>query len=384
MEGPFDQFNQALSNMIPVVLRKKQLEQDQQQFDTVMQQRQAKLMEDARQAELKAANDVIQSSMEQATTTGMELYKAGDIKGAKAALTAAERIRMQAGLPPIMQLDETGSVVLEPPKQQIKGTPSSEFMDVYYAGGGALPTMDQIAAREKMQQRPSQEGGGERFQLWDTGAGPQRFGTKSGKLEAIPGYEGTLRATHDPAIQGAKTGATQEARKEADLQAKLKEEAPKVKAKLYGLNQKWDNLTGEKGQKGLIDKAISQIGPFTTGYGAYLRKFPSEAKDLEENLKTIRANIGIDELMKIKESGAGLGSVTEAEHELLQALQQSLDQFQSSGQLHDHLNKIKELLIETRAFNKEQFRQTYGKFTGEGGSAGAPSTTGLPEGFEED
>jgi hypothetical protein len=132
MEGPFDQFNQALNNMIPVVLRQKQLQQDQQQFDTVMQQRQAKLMEDARQAELKAANDVIQSSMEQATTTGIELYKAGDIKGAKAALTAAERIRMQAGLPPIMQLDETGTVMLEPPDEtKLGGAPSAELQDFY-------------------------------------------------------------------------------------------------------------------------------------------------------------------------------------------------------------------------------------------------------------
>jgi hypothetical protein len=269
---------------------------------------------------------------------------------------------MQAGLPPIMQLDETGTVMLEPPKQQIKGTPSSEFMDVYYAGGGALPTMDQIAAREKMQQRPSQEGGGERFQLWDTGAGPQRFGTKSGKLEPIPGYEGVLRATQDPNVQAAKAAAQTTAKGDAGTDVKRRELYPKMKNRLVTFETQQDLL--EK----TIQETIDMVGPFNSGISAYLASLPeTEARFIAGKLDTIKANIGIDTLQEVRENsptGGAFGNMSDREGERTESTKAKLDQSLNHKDLKANLKIILEDSKKRRKNLKKAFDDDWSKYSG--------------------
>lgn len=96
-----------------------------------------------------------------------------------------------------------------------------------------------------------------------------------------------------------------------------------------------------------IDTALSQVGGSTAGVGgAIMSKLPgSEAVDLQENLLTIKANIGFNELSQMRKdspTGGALGQVSDMENKALQAARASLEQRQSPGQLRKNLVKIKD------------------------------------------
>jgi hypothetical protein len=96
-----------------------------------------------------------------------------------------------------------------------------------------------------------------------------------------------------------------------------------------------------------IDTAINQVGGSTAGLGgAIMSQIPgSEAVDLQENLLTIKANIGFNELSQMRKdspTGGALGQVSDMENKALQAARASLEQRQSPDQLRTNLNKIKD------------------------------------------
>ena len=96
-----------------------------------------------------------------------------------------------------------------------------------------------------------------------------------------------------------------------------------------------------------IDTAMGQVGGSTAGIGgAVMKNVPgSEAVDLEENLLTIKANIGFNELAQMRKdspTGGALGQVSDMENKALQAARASLEQKQSPGQLRKNLGKIKD------------------------------------------
>ena len=70
------------------------------------------------------------------------------------------------------------------------------------------------------------------------------------------------------------------------------------------------------------------------------------AKDLQKNIDTIKANIGLDELTRMKEvsktGASGLGNLTGKELDALQASLGNLDRAQSPAQLRANLLAVKD------------------------------------------
>jgi hypothetical protein len=96
-----------------------------------------------------------------------------------------------------------------------------------------------------------------------------------------------------------------------------------------------------------IDRAITEIdsgGLPETGFGSFLSGIPGTgAQKLSNNLKTIRANIGFQELQQMRENsptGGALGNITIGEIERLEAIAGSLDQSQTSDELKFNLNRL--------------------------------------------
>ena len=126
-------------------------------------------------------------------------------------------------------------------------------------------------------------------------------------------------------------------------QAKSKQEAAST-AKVQGASAeayKTNNILGT------ITKAIGQTGGNTAGVvGAALKQVPgTEAVDLEQNLLTIKANIGFNELTQMRKdspTGGALGQVSDMENKALQAARGSLEQAQSPGQLRENLKSIED------------------------------------------
>ena len=98
---------------------------------------------------------------------------------------------------------------------------------------------------------------------------------------------------------------------------------------------------------GKIDDALGKVGFFTTGLtGSVLGRIPGrEAYDLRADVDTIKANIGFQELQKMRDmspTGGALGQVAIQELNMLQAVISSLDANQSEAQIKKGLLAARE------------------------------------------
>ncbi len=94
-----------------------------------------------------------------------------------------------------------------------------------------------------------------------------------------------------------------------------------------------------------VDSADKLVGVMTSGLGSSLNRIPgTDARDLQAQLETIRANLGFDRLQQMRDmspTGGALGQVAVQELIALQSTVASLDQAQSPAQLRASLQKIR-------------------------------------------
>ena len=133
------------------------------------------------------------------------------------------------------------------------------------------------------------------------------------------------------------------------------EQAPKIelrdKKEFELFKSSLDKPTGPKDTSGsdvtndAIGRALPQIGAFTTGFGSYLKSIPgTDAKELNNLLVTIKANIGFDKLQAMREAsptGGALGNVSEKELTALQSVFGNLDQSSDDDVLKYNLNLLR-------------------------------------------
>lgn len=95
-----------------------------------------------------------------------------------------------------------------------------------------------------------------------------------------------------------------------------------------------------------VSEAKQLVGPWTTGFAGGLAVLPgSEARKLQNKIKTIKANLGFDRLQQMRDAsptGGALGQVAVQEIEFLQSTVATLDQLESAADITDALNKIEQ------------------------------------------
>lgn len=165
------------------------------------------------------------------------------------------------------------------------------------------------------------------------------------QLQARTALEPNLNAQNTMATEGAKVDVDKE------------KNYSKAKSSINSFEQQVNLVTDN------IDKALSTIGPLSTGYGSYLSGVPnSDARKLKNYLDTIKANVGFDKLQNMRDNsptGGALGQVSENENKLLQAVNGALDPGQSD-QLVENLQVIKQLYPQVLAEKKSAFQHDYG------------------------
>lgn len=98
----------------------------------------------------------------------------------------------------------------------------------------------------------------------------------------------------------------------------------------------------------VMERAIASTSPWTAGKGSIIADVPffgrgTEAKDLQADLLTIKANIGFDRLQRMRAespTGGALGQVAIQELVALQSTLRSLDQAQSYDRLAENLQDV--------------------------------------------
>lgn len=105
-----------------------------------------------------------------------------------------------------------------------------------------------------------------------------------------------------------------------------------------------DTLAKIASTQEVITTALGQVSGWTAGGGSLLAAIPgTPAADLRANLDTLQANLGFDELARMRAAsptGGALGAVSERELRLLTSTLRSLERDQSPAQLRENLNKL--------------------------------------------
>lgn len=126
--------------------------------------------------------------------------------------------------------------------------------------------------------------------------------------------------------------------KQAMLDMKKYEEAKNAEAKVAAATASADRIINT------VDEAMPLVGYTTAGLAGGLNIPGTQGRDLEEALKTIKANLGFDRLQQMRDAsktGGALGQVAVKELEALQASIASLDRGQSPEVLKRNLEDIK-------------------------------------------
>ena len=224
--------------------------------------------------------------------------------------------------------------------------------------------MQQMRSREQMhreriaaqnQPRPQQP-------QWDSGRGVWVTPPQPGVGGVTPGMGGGVVQP-----QGLPENANDRRAREAEEKEKSRTDRPLEKAGII-INK--------------VGTALSQTSPGTTGLTGDFRRTMlgrvtgSEAFDLGKTLETIRANLGFEELAKMREmspTGGALGQVAVQELTYLQSALDNLDPGQSEDQLKRNLRAV-----QTHYDNwRKTVSQARGQPTATGGGAG-----GTPGGFD--
>jgi len=126
--------------------------------------------------------------------------------------------------------------------------------------------------------------------------------------------------------------------KQALVDLKNYEKAEGEKAKVSAATASADRIINT------VDEAIPLVGITTAGVAGALNIPGTDGRNLEEALKTIKANLGFDRLQQMRDAsktGGALGQVAVKELEALQASIASLDRGQSPAVLKRNLEDIK-------------------------------------------
>lgn len=138
----------------------------------------------------------------------------------------------------------------------------------------------------------------------------------------------------------------------ADPTKQYRVKAPGVGSKGKGRGDTALALQTEKDRaKVIINKAkdaLAKVGPLTTGMGSAIADLPlvgrgSQAKDLAGTVDTIKANLGFEQLAKMRQAsptGGALGQIAVRELEFLQAAVANLNPDQSEEQVRNNLNEV--------------------------------------------
>lgn len=135
-----------------------------------------------------------------------------------------------------------------------------------------------------------------------------------------------------------KVSAASRERKEEEKRAlRLDNKIQAAFTTVQNINDVISLLEKEEKEKGLSSAGLA--GQLFSGIGG------TDFYDLAESLKTIKANIGFDQLAFLKEAsetGGALGQVSNFELESLQVVRGSVSQGQSPAQLYRNIKRVKE------------------------------------------
>ena len=114
------------------------------------------------------------------------------------------------------------------------------------------------------------------------------------------------------------------------------------------------------------DRALNVLSPFSTGLAGLSAPIPgTAAKELQGHIDSVKANIGIDTLLNIKKSGAGLGQVPQSQLDMLASSIGNLSITQNPRVLRENLERIRNIYSEIVAVSGQDIEMLKGVYGGQ-------------------
>lgn len=159
-----------------------------------------------------------------------------------------------------------------------------------------------------------------------------------------------------------RAGMIERERQQAQVDVKKEAALPRAQSALNEAISKNDRVLSK------VDEVLPKVDSLTAGFaGSKLASIPgTEARDVQATIDTIKANLGFEELQRMRDNsptGGALGQVSERELQLLTATVENLEQSQSPSQLKSNLNALKAQLEGSRQRIKDAFDRDFGQLT---------------------
>lgn len=93
-----------------------------------------------------------------------------------------------------------------------------------------------------------------------------------------------------------------------------------------------------------VERIIKENPIQAAGWGSKVSFIPgTAARDIKARIESIKGNAGVDSLLMIKKSGAGLGQIPQSQMDMLSSMMGNLDQAQSLPELKDVIARYKRI-----------------------------------------
>lgn len=219
-----------------------------------------------------------------------------------------------------------------PDRDRIQGSGNTTDQQNYNAAMRGLPAEKQIPFNDWLSQQNVQKNKNVGADGVDYGDPPKDMAWKRDSANKIMTNE------QNAPIAIPVEGGPMDVKNKADAETKKVVEAKKQVANSIVVN-KIDSVLGNLKE----NKDSWNSG---TGWSSLLSGVPGKAHDLQEDINTIKANVGFDKLSEMRASnpnGSALGPVSDFENKLLQGVAGSLDLMQGPEKISDNLRVIRAL-----------------------------------------
>jgi hypothetical protein len=326
----FEPFYDSMRIAVPLVTQQRQLEAAKEQQDRVFLAHKQELLQKAEQA-----------SKEIEVKTLMEAYKGASEGMVPEDPASVMRVRATAGAleaaigKPIFPRDEVGEIVAAPWAKQTKPVAEKGFgsspLGIYSKDSGAIV-------------QPAPAGG--------TSGGMTEYQSETLKLrrQALADSQNNKSAPTPKPMTESQSATADLKQKQFDT----KQQIALAKATVI----KDSSIADLDELEGAVDDVFNQKGlPSAVGYSARVPvTILQDTTDAEVAIEQLKSKTGLTTLANLKKtSGAGLGSVTEAEHKLLQSYIAALDRKQSLESFKSNLQKIKDHVAGVKARIQKEF-----------------------------
>jgi hypothetical protein len=318
----WDNSNQAFKLAIPVIMQKRQMEEDRRRYEQGMAAMQAAKEQEFEQRKLDLLMKAREAQMNYAKEGMMKAYEKGDRQGVQ-----AFGQHLHAENMPVFGNEVPGpSLPGQPPPLEYFAAPQKQGMT-------EAELTERALGGDQMSQQILDAMANRKLETAKAGKTDVSVDARSSMGSIPPGFMVEYNDQGQPERMKPIPGGPAE----LDIQKEEHKRKTGAEVKAQAAQTVYEDT----------DRALDVLnkwGHLASGVAGTTDWLPSApAHQLNQHIESIKGNVGIDSLIKIKESGAGLGQIPQTQLEMLASLLGRLNTRMRPEDLRFNIQRIQEI-----------------------------------------